>query len=178
MKSWISDEIGWDMTIDPDKLTKADYEDLPSGWIVTQDFGLKNLFKRDAYPSMTAFIKDILMKYGDKYYIGTYKMKYGKYRGYIAIDVNKIIEDTVDAIEDGLKNNQESIYRYDEYLFLTHNLISRRDGKKRPAPFTKSELKDYGLASHLVGEPLENCLNIELVDGIFHTDIPVYPVKK
>lgn len=178
VKSWINPKVGWDMTIDPDTLTKADFSSLPEGWIVTQNFGLDNLFDPKDYAGMTQFIKDVLMKYGDKYYIGTYKMKYGKYRGKIAIDVNRIIKDTHEAILDGIKNLQESIYRYDEYLFLTHNLISRRDGKKKAYPLTLEDLDEYGLKSYLVDEPIKDCMNIELVDGLFHTNIPAIIRKK
>ena len=178
VRSWIGDDIGWDMTIDPDTLKKADYNNLPNGWIVTQDFGLDNLFNTRDYAGMTEFIKDILMRFGDKYYIGTYKMKYGKYRGDIAIDVNRIINNTEEAIVDGIRNNQESIYRFDEYIFLTHNLISRKDGKKKPYPFLEEDLKEYGLDKYIIDKPKDNCLNIEMVDEIKNTNIPVPPKKK
>ena len=166
------------MTIDPDTLSKADFSNLPDGWIVTQNFGLKNLFKPTDYSGMTSFIKDILLKYGDRYYIGTYKMKFSKNRGKIAIDVNKIIKDTKEAIIDGIKNKQESIYRYDVYIFLTHNLIARKKGDKSDWPFTRDELADYELETSIVEAPIKDCMNIKLVNGLFHTDIPTTIKKK
>lgn len=178
VRSWINNDVGWDMTIDPDTLKKADASKMPSGWIVTQNLGLDNMFSPDNYAGMTAFIKAVLSKYGDKYYIGTYKMKYGKYRGKIAIDVNKVIKNTREAIIDGIKNSQESIYRFDEYLFLTHNLISRRTGLKRPDPLTRNDLKAYGLNKSIVDEPMEDCMNLELVTGPIHTNIPSVIKKK
>ena len=178
VRSWINNHSGWDMTIDPDTLSKADFANLPEGWVVTQNFGLDNLFDPKDYAGMTEFIKNVLLTYGDKYYIGTYKMRYGKNRGKIAIDVNKIIKDTREAIIDGIKNLQESIYRYDEYLFLTHGLISRRTGKKKPYPLAKDELKDYGLEDSIVSEPSDKCMTLELVDGLFPTNIPSTPKKK
>ena len=178
VKSWINDKVGWDMTIDPNTLDKADFSRIPDGWIVTQNIGLDNLFNPKDYEGITKFIKELLLKYGDKYYIGTYKMKYGRNRGKIAVDVNKIIKDTKEAIIDGVKNLQESIYRYDEYIFLTHNLISRRTGTKTSYPFTKEDLKEYGLESSVVDEPIKNCMNIELINGPFNTDIPSVIKKK
>ena len=177
VKSWINDDAGWDMTIDPDTLDKADFSKLPKGWIVTQNFGLDNLFDPKDYEGMTKFIKKILLEYGDRFYIGTYKMKYGKHRGKIAIDVNRIIKNTREAIIDGVENLQESIYRYDEYIFLTHNLISRRTGKKKPDPLSIDELKTYDLDGCIVDEPIDDCMSIELVTGVFPTDIPAI-IKK
>ena len=178
VRGWINDERGWDMTIDPDTLERADFENIPDGWIVTQNLGLDNIFDKSDYAGMTEFIKDILLEYGDKYYIGTYKMKYGKHRGMIAIDVNKIIDDTAEAIEDSLENKQESIYKFDEYIYFVHNLISRKTGKKKPYPFTREELKDYGLDKHIIRYPRENCLNIELINGVYNTDIPAHSPNK
>ena len=166
------------MTIDPDTLEKADFGAIPEGWIVTQSFGSNNIFKREDYAGITEFLKSLILQYGYKYYIGTYKIKYGKNRGKIDITVNKIIPDTVEAIKDAIKNKQESIYRFDEYLFLTHNLISRKDGKYRDYPLGMEDLEEYGLDEHVVKEPQKDCLNIELITGIYHTDIPATYNKK
>lgn len=173
VKSWINKKVGYDMTIDPDTLEKADFENLPSGWICTQNFGLTNLFNPTDYKSMTAFIKKVLSEYGDKYYIGTYRMKYGKYRGKVVIDVNKIIPNTVLAIKDAVNNRQESIYRFDEYLYIIHNLISRKDGKKKDYPLTEEELKEYGLDTVVASGNSEDGehLRIKLLDKIVDTSI-------
>ena len=174
VRSWINPDKGWGMTIDPATLTPYEPDDIPKGWFVAQNYGLRNIFSPDNYKGMTAFIKKLLLRYGDKHYIGTYQMDSGTNEGKIAIDPNFIIKSTVAAIKNAIANRQESIYRYDEYITLTHNLIERTlgDKDKTPNPLKMDELDDYGLASHIVDEPIKGCMNLRTEEGVLNTDIP------
>jgi hypothetical protein len=170
VKGWYK-QFGTDFTIDPKSLRP---NKKLANWIVTQKES-NNMFDKDDYEGITKKIKSLLSSYGDKFYIGSYRMSEGENKGKISIDYNSEVKDTVEAIKEGSKNGQESIYRYPYYLYLTDGiLVRKKDSEGRPdSPLSDSDIKEMGLDSHIVDKQIKGCFVIKTDSTIKFTDIAI-----